>query len=76
MPMIRTLGALQAARTSGTNMRPRSLRCRSPLSGGFEVGCSVGILKRQLAQVCQSLLAIDVAERALQTGEANLGRHK
>jgi len=36
----------------------------------FEVGCSVGILTRQLAQVCQSLLAIDVAERALEQARA------
>jgi cyclopropane fatty-acyl-phospholipid synthase-like methyltransferase len=31
----------------------------------FEVGCSIGVLTRQLAQRCTSLLAVDVAETAL-----------
>jgi hypothetical protein len=32
---------------------------------GFEVGCSIGVLTRQLADRCASLLAVDVAEAAL-----------
>jgi len=31
----------------------------------LEVGCSIGVLTARLAQRCQSLVAIDVAERAL-----------
>lgn len=31
----------------------------------FEIGCSIGVLTRQLAQRCASLLAVDVAEAAL-----------
>ena len=34
-------------------------------SAGFEVGCSIGVLTRQLADRCASLLAVDVAEAAL-----------
>jgi cyclopropane fatty-acyl-phospholipid synthase-like methyltransferase len=34
-------------------------------SSGFEVGCSIGVLTRQLAGRCASLLAVDVAEAAL-----------
>jgi predicted TPR repeat methyltransferase len=32
----------------------------------FEVGCSIGIFTRQLARRCHSLLAVDVAEQALE----------
>ncbi len=32
---------------------------------GLEVGCSIGILTRQLAQRCDALLALDVAQAAL-----------
>lgn len=31
----------------------------------FEVGCSIGVLTRQLAQCCDTLIALDVAEAAL-----------
>ncbi len=31
----------------------------------FEVGCSIGVLTRQLAERCGTLLAVDVAEAAL-----------
>ncbi|MDR3535414.1 MAG: SAM-dependent methyltransferase [Acetobacteraceae bacterium] len=31
----------------------------------FEVGCSIGVLTRQLAERCSTLLAVDVAEAAL-----------
>lgn len=34
-------------------------------AAGFEVGCSIGVLTRQLADHCDSLLAVDVADRAL-----------
>jgi hypothetical protein len=34
-------------------------------AAGFEVGCSIGVLTRQLAGRCTSLLAVDVAEAAL-----------
>jgi len=32
---------------------------------GLEIGCSIGVLTRQLATRCDALLSIDVAERAL-----------
>jgi predicted TPR repeat methyltransferase len=32
---------------------------------GFEVGCSIGVLTRQLATRCDALVAVDVAEAAL-----------
>ena len=38
--------------------RPRFAR-------GFEVGCSIGVLTRQLAGRCDALVAVDVAETAL-----------
>jgi cyclopropane fatty-acyl-phospholipid synthase-like methyltransferase len=37
----------------------------SHFSAGLEVGCSIGVLTRQLANRCASLLAVDVAEAAL-----------
>jgi SAM-dependent methyltransferase len=37
----------------------------------FEVGCSIGILTRQLAPLCRSLLAIDVAEAAVFSARNN-----
>lgn len=33
---------------------------------GFEIGCSIGVLTRQLAMRCNALLACDVAEGALE----------
>jgi SAM-dependent methyltransferase len=38
---------------------------------GLEVGCSIGIFTRMLAQRCGSLLAIDVAEAALAQARIN-----
>ncbi len=35
------------------------------VGAALEVGCSIGVLTRQLAQRCTSLLAVDVAEAAL-----------
>jgi 2-polyprenyl-3-methyl-5-hydroxy-6-metoxy-1,4-benzoquinol methylase len=35
----------------------------------FEVGCSIGVLTRQLAASCDSLLAVDVAEAAVRQAE-------
>ena len=37
----------------------------------FEVGCSIGVFTRQLARHCRSLLAVDVAERALEQARHN-----
>lgn len=34
-------------------------------AAGFEVGCSIGVLTRQLARRCDSLLSVDVSEQAL-----------
>ena len=34
-------------------------------TAGLEVGCSIGVLTRQLADRCDTLLALDVAETAL-----------
>ena len=36
----------------------------------FEVGCSIGVLTRQLADRCDRLLAVDVAERPLAMARA------
>lgn len=38
---------------------------RTSFSAGFEVGCSIGVLTRRLAERCASLLAVDVADAAL-----------
>ena len=38
---------------------------RARFARGFEVGCSIGVLTRQLAAHCDRLLAVDVAETAL-----------
>jgi len=43
--------------------RPRYARA-------FEVGCSIGVLTRQLAARCDEILAVDVAEAALQNAAA------
>ncbi len=37
---------------------------------GFEIGCSIGVLTRQLAPRCDGLLAVDVADAALRQAEA------
>ena len=42
-----------------------------PIGKAFEVGCSIGILTRQLAARCGTLLAVDVAETALIQGREN-----
>lgn len=36
----------------------------------FEVGCSIGVLTRQLAARCDALLGVDVADRALDAARA------
>ncbi len=38
---------------------------RPHFARGFEVGCSIGVLTRQLAARCDTLVAVDVAETAL-----------
>ncbi len=35
-------------------------------TAGFEIGCSIGVLSEKLASRCESLLSVDVAERALE----------
>ncbi len=39
-------------------------------SAGLEVGCSIGVLTQQLAARCDRLLALDVAEAALEQARA------
>ena len=34
-------------------------------AAGLEIGCSIGVLTRRLAECCDTLLAVDVAEAAL-----------
>ena len=36
----------------------------------FEIGCSIGVLTRQLAPRCDGLLAVDIADAALRQAEA------
>lgn len=39
---------------------------RRSITSAFEIGCSIGILTRQLAPLCDRLLAVDVAEAPLE----------
>lgn len=39
-------------------------------ASGLEIGCSIGVLSAQLAGLCDRLLAVDVAEAALQQARA------
>jgi SAM-dependent methyltransferase len=41
------------------------------IRSAFEVGCSIGILTRQLSAYCESLLAIDVTQQALKQARLN-----
>lgn len=41
----------------------------------FEVGCSIGTLTQELAPRCKSLVAIDVAEAALERASRRLAAH-
>ena len=41
-------------------------------ANGLEIGCSTGVLTRQLAQRCDCLLALDVAQNALNVARARL----
>jgi hypothetical protein len=38
---------------------------RAHYGSGLEIGCSIGVLTEQLAARCDTLLSLDVAERAL-----------
>lgn len=38
---------------------------RDHYTAGFEIGCSIGVLSDKLAGRCESLLSVDVADRAL-----------
>jgi predicted TPR repeat methyltransferase len=39
---------------------------RGRYRSAFEIGCSIGVLTERLAESCERLLAVDVAERALE----------
>ncbi len=41
-------------------------------ANGLELGCSIGILTSRLSTVCDTLLAVDVAEAALEQARARL----
>lgn len=43
---------------------------RERYRSGFEVGCSIGVLTRQLAQRCDRLLSVDASEIALESARA------
>jgi SAM-dependent methyltransferase len=44
----------------------RSLAVLAPhYARAFEIGCSIGVFTRRLAERCEDLLAIDISERAL-----------
>lgn len=45
----------------------------SRYDSAFEVGCSIGVLTKQLATRCNRILAVDVAEAALQSAIARCG---
>jgi 2-polyprenyl-3-methyl-5-hydroxy-6-metoxy-1,4-benzoquinol methylase len=42
-----------------------------PLRNVFEIGCSIGILTRMLAARCNSLLAVDISETAINQARRN-----
>ena len=67
---IPTPGASRPATTSARNMRRPWTRCRPRrFRRVFEIGCSIGVLTRQLAPRCDGLLAVDVADAALRQAE-------
>ncbi len=43
---------------------------RATYRSALEVGCSIGVLTRRLAERCESLLAVDVSGRALEQARA------
>ncbi len=45
-----------------------------PYASALEVGCSIGVLTARLAERCERLLAIDVAESALEQARARAPR--
>jgi cyclopropane fatty-acyl-phospholipid synthase-like methyltransferase len=51
----------EAAKYADTLRSLRRVRYRN----GFEIGCSIGVLTRQLVERCQELLAVDVVGRPL-----------
>jgi SAM-dependent methyltransferase len=45
----------------------RSLAALRPsYASAFEIGCSIGVFTQQLAEKCESLLAVDISDRALE----------
>jgi SAM-dependent methyltransferase len=45
---------------------------RQLYESGFEIGCSIGVLTKQLASRCRNLLAVDVSEIALRQARQRL----
>lgn len=43
---------------------------RETYRSAFEIGCSIGVLTEQLAERCEQLLSVDVAERAIEQARA------
>lgn len=48
-------------------------KARDRFGAGFEIGCATGMLTVELARLCNSLLAVDVASRALSTASRRCG---
>ena len=44
---------------------------RARYTNAFEIGCSVGVLTRLLGERCESLLSVDIVERALQQQDSD-----
>jgi SAM-dependent methyltransferase len=43
---------------------------------GLEAGCSIGVLAAQLAERCDELLAVDIAQRAVDAARERLAAHE
>ena len=53
--------------------RPLSALPRERYRSGLEIGCSIGVLTRQVASRCDRLLSIDVAAIALEQAQERCG---
>lgn len=49
---------------------------RARYASGLEIGCSIGVLTEQLAARCNTLLSIDVTERALRQARERCARQR
>ena len=58
-------GALPRATMKSENMHARWRRSPARYGAGLEIGCSIGVMTRHLAQRCETLLAVDIAEAPL-----------